>query len=215
MVKIIVDLRSEFGVARDQNLRSTCMAFAASDAHAALRPGWTPLSAEWAYYHAVKRDGGQPDDGSTLPSMLAVIKSDGQPIETEWPYIQTNIIDVASWLPPSKPTALFFRDHTVCQANLQHVIDQLDAGVPALITMMLSDAFYLPDADGVVDCNEAVDPKRRHAVVAAGHGERAGKRLILVRNSWSEGWGLNGYAWLAEDYLTARLTSASILTTEI
>jgi hypothetical protein len=48
MVKIIVDLRSKFGVARDQNPRPTCMAFAASDTHAALRSVWTPLSAEWA-----------------------------------------------------------------------------------------------------------------------------------------------------------------------
>ncbi len=215
MVKIIVDLRSKFGVARDQNPRPTCLAFAASDTHAALRPGWTPLSAEWAYYHAVKRDGGQPEDGSTLASMLAVIRSDGQPIEPEWPYIQSNTIDVARWFPPIKPTALYFRDHEVCKVGFQHLVDQLDLGVPVLTTMTLSNAFFLPDSDGVVDRSEAVDPKLRHAVVATGHGERAGKRLILMRNSWGEGWGLKGYAWLAEDYLATRLIGASILTTEI
>ena len=214
MVKIIVDLRSKFGVARDQNPRPTCMAFAASDTHAALRSGWTPLSAEWAYYHAVKRDGGQPEDGSTLASMLAGGKSDGQPVEQEWPYIQSIPIDVATWLPPL-PTELFFRDHAACRVGFQDLVDQLDAGVPVLITMTLSNAFYFPNTDGVVDRNEAVDPKRRHAVVAAGYGERGGRRLILIRNSWREGWGLNGYAWLAEDYVAPRLIGASILTTEV
>lgn len=214
MVKIIVDLRSSFGAARDQDPRPTCMAFAASDTHAALRSGWTPLSVEWAYYHAVKRDGGQPLDGSTLPSMLAVIKSDGQPVEAEWPYIQSAAIDVTTWRPPTNTSALFFRDHGGCGVALQHVIDQLDAGVPVLITMTLSDAFYLPDG-GVVERTEAIDLKRRHAVIAVGHGERAGTRLILVRNSWGEGWGLKGYAWLAENYLMPRLTGAAILTTEL
>jgi C1A family cysteine protease len=215
MIKTIVDLRSKFGSARDQNPRPTCLAFAASDTHAALRLGWTPLSAEWAYYHAVKRDGGQPEDGSTLASMLAVIKSDGQPVEPEWPYIQSNSIDITTWLPPSKPAELFFRDHSACRVELRYVLDQLDAGVPVLVTMTLSNAFYMPDANHVVDQNEAVDPKRRHAVVAVGYGERAGAKLVLIRNSWGEGWGLNGYAWLAEDYLAPRLTDAAILTTEI
>jgi hypothetical protein len=69
-LKVHSDLRAEFGPARDQNQRPTCSAFAASDAHAGVRPGWDPLSVEWAYYHAVQRDGGKPDDGATMDSML-------------------------------------------------------------------------------------------------------------------------------------------------
>jgi C1A family cysteine protease len=215
MIKIVVDLRSNFGAARDQGPRPTCMAFAASDTHAAVRPGWVPLSSEWAYYQAVKRDRGQPEDGSTLASTLAVIKSDGQPVEAEWPYIKSAAIDIATWCPPGTPPKLFFRDHSACRMELQHVLDQLDAGVPVLITMTLSDAFYTPDASHVVDRNEAIDPKRRHAVVAVGYGERAGAKLILIRNSWGEGWGLKGHAWLAAGYLAPRLTGAAILTKEL
>jgi len=86
-VDILRDLRSEFGPARDQDQRPTCSAFAASDTHAGLRSGWDPLSAEWAYYHAVRRDGGKPDDGATLGSMLKALELDGQPHESGWPYI--------------------------------------------------------------------------------------------------------------------------------
>ena len=59
MSEIIVlrDLRKHFGDARDQGPRPTCLSFAASDAHAALRTGWTPLSCEFAFYQAQRRAG--------------------------------------------------------------------------------------------------------------------------------------------------------------
>ncbi len=71
------DLRQSFGPPRDQDPRPTCMAFAASDAHAGVRPGWQPLSVEWVYYHAIKRDGGIPHDGATMEGMLAALRLDG------------------------------------------------------------------------------------------------------------------------------------------
>jgi len=65
---------------------------------------------------------------------------------------------------------------------------QLNVGTPVLMTMTLSDAFYRPDADGVIAANEPTDPKRRHAVVVVGHGERNAAGLVLIRNSWGEVW---------------------------
>ncbi len=214
MIKCLVDLRNQFGAARDQSVRPTCLAFAASDAHAGVRPGWTPLSTEWAYYHALKRDGGLPHQGTTLGSMLATLKSDGQPIESDWPYIVAPITNLTSWKPPRSVSQLFFRDHGVCPPTVQDVIQQLDAGYPVLVTMTLSDAFFRPERDGVIDSQEANDPKRRHAVVAVGHGRRGAETLVLVRNSWGEAWGLNGHAWIAVDYLALRLTGIAIITTE-
>jgi hypothetical protein len=49
LITVQKDLRSELGAARNQGPRPTCLAFAASDAHAALRPGWSPLSCEFAF----------------------------------------------------------------------------------------------------------------------------------------------------------------------
>jgi C1A family cysteine protease len=163
----------------------------------------------------VKRDGGQPHDGATLSAMLAVLKLDGQPAESHWPYITDPITDVNTWNPPASPVQLFFRDHVPCGATIKQVIDQLDAGTPVLMTMTLSDAFYRPDAEGVIAANESTDPKRRHAVIAVGHGERNAVGLVLIRNSWGEAWGLKGYAWIATGYLAPRLIGAAIMTTEL
>jgi hypothetical protein len=215
-VDVLLDLRLEFGEARDQGPRPTCMAFTASDAHAGVRAGWDPLSVEWAYYHAVRRDGANPDDGATLTSMLKVLEADGQPHETGWPYIARPILDPAVWKPPPPGVSpLFRRDGNRIAATFDEVIEQLDAGVPVLMTMELSDAFYRPDEDGIVDATEKPDPKRKHAVVAVGHGVRAAERMILTRNSWGHDWGIAGYAWLTESYLTPRLLRAAILTKEL
>jgi hypothetical protein len=108
--------------------------------------------------------------------MLAAIKTDGQPVESEWPYIKAPIVDPTSWRPPAPAKELFLRDHSMCNVTVQHVLEQLNAGYPVLITMTLSDAFFRPDADGIVEKNEPSDLRRRHAVVAVGHGERGGIR---------------------------------------
>lgn len=215
MIQKLVDLRGKFGPARDQNPRPTCLAFAASDAHAAVRAGWEPLSAEWAYYHALKRDGGRPDNGATLGGMLEAIKLDGQPLETEWPYIKAPITDINSWRPPRPVSELFYRDHRPSAVTVKGVIGQLDVGCPVLITMTLSNAFYRPSPEGVVDAQEPIDPKRRHAVVAIGHGERRSSRFVLIRNSWGQAWGLQGNAWVSVDYLAPRLMGAAMMTTEL
>jgi hypothetical protein len=153
--------------------------------------------------------------GSTLGGMLEAIKLDGQPAEAEWPYIKVPITDIASWKPPAPASKLFYRDHGACAVTVQDVIGQLNASRPVLFTMTLSNAFYRPSPEGVVDEIEPVDPKRRHAVVAIGHGERRSSRFVLIRNSWGEAWGLQGYAWVSVDYLAPRLTGAAIMTAEL
>jgi hypothetical protein len=214
-IDILCDLRPEFGPARDQNQRPTCCAFAASDAHAGLRPGGDPLSAEWAYYHAVRRDGGKPDDGVTLGSMLQVLELDGQPHESGWPYITAPILHVAAWKPPPDVTPLFRRDGDLVTATIDVIISKVDGRVPVLMSISVSDAFYMPGNEGVIDSTEKPDPKRTHAVVAVGYGLRASERIILIRNSWGRDWGIEGYAWVTETYLAPRLRRAAILMREL
>lgn len=209
------DLSPQFGPARDQSPRPTCMAFAASDAHAAIRAGWSLLSAEWAYYHALQRDGGKPDDGVTMSAMLESLQEDGQPLETGWPYISADISNITAWVPPTNVGSLFRRASEIINPTVQKIMDYLDSRVPVLMTMMLSSAFYTPQADGIIASAEPPDPQLRHAVVCVGHGRRGSEVLVLIRNSWGPGWGIAGYAWLATTYLQPRVLRAAVLTTEI
>jgi hypothetical protein len=108
-LSVLVDLRSMFGPARNQGPRPTCMAFAASDTHAALRHSLSPLSCEYAFYHAQRRSGRPPSRGALLSSTLDALREDGQPEEPGWPYLATTPLDISSWVPPTEIGALFGR----------------------------------------------------------------------------------------------------------
>jgi C1A family cysteine protease len=212
MLDVTCDLRGEFGQVRDQGSRPTCLAFATSDAHAGLRKPWEPLSAEFIFYHAQRRGGRAFDTGASLPDMLTALREDGQPLEGAWPYLTTLPAKLADYGPPSNVT-VFRRAGDHVAGDIAEIVASLDAGQPVLVLLMLSNSFYMPDETGLVMAapGEAPDPLRRHAVIAVGHGTRGGEPIILVRNSWGEGWGLKGHAWLPASYLTPRLTRLALL----
>jgi hypothetical protein len=215
-ITIIKDLRGHFGPARDQDPRPTCMAFAGSDAHAAARPGWQPLSVEWAYFHALRRAGERPHAGIRLETMLATLRGDGQPIEAVWPYIPELFTDLDAWTPPEDAKPIFRRENVILPATIGSILAELDRDSPVLFTMSVSRAFFSPSVpDGIVSSSEPLEPRRVHALVAVGHGLRDFDRFVLVRNSWGEGWGLAGHAWIDVAYLRPRLLATAKMTEEI
>lgn len=212
-----VDLRSLFGPSRNQGPRPTCMAFATSDTHAAVRGGWSPLSCEHAFYHAQKRARRGPDQGALLSSMLETLREDGQPEEAGWPYLAKTPTDFASWKVPSDVGPLFARACQNAQATFAEIVLELNHGHPVIVLIMLSRSFFRPSADAVVrpEPGEMPEPAQRHAVIAVGHGTVGGEVAILVRNSWGAAWGSSGYCWITETFVSPRIFGAAILMEEI
>jgi hypothetical protein len=175
-ISIVRDMRPAYGSARNEGIRPTCLAFAASDAHAAVRGPWAPLSTEFAFYHAQRRSKRPPHQGTLLSAMFDVLREDGQPVESEWPYLESLPSDLASWQPPAGITNVYRRLSEVGMTTVDEIVRLLDGGQPVLTIMMLSDSFYLPAHEGLIDVvpGEGPDPTRRHAGVAVGHGNRNG-----------------------------------------
>lgn len=217
MIAIHVDLRGLLGDARDQGTRPTCLAFAASDAHAALRDGWAPLSCEFAFYHAQRMTGRSPAQGALLSSMIAALRTDGQPDEQAWPYLAAVPTDQQLWKPPASVGVCYRRNGAAGGATLASVIASLDQGQPVVMLTTLSRCFFLPDSNGVVDPtrDEYPEPSQRHAVVAVGHGTVDGAPAVLIRNSWGAAWGISGHAWLTERFLKQRLFATANLLEEV
>ena len=210
-VDSIVDLRHLFGNARNQGKRPTCLAFAVSDAHAAIRGAWAALSCEFIFCKAQERGKKPPTQGATLTHILEALRHDGQPEEVGWPYLALPP-DHATWAPPAEVGTLYRRDGG--KIPLGALVNPLDQGRAVILLSYLSDSFYAPSAEAVISpaAKENADPLRRHAVIAVGHGTWNGERVVLVRNSWGAGWGDQGYGWLTETFLAPRLFAAAVLT---
>ena len=180
-----------------------------SDTHAAMRvAAWYALSCEYLFYRAKQRDGTPVDEGTTISAARAALAHDGQPLETAWPYQTALPTDETKWKPPADVRRLYRRSSKQGTPAFNRVWDAVEANQPSVVVMTVSTAFYVPSGDGVVDSNEPKDPTVRHAVVAVATGKRAEAKLLLVRNSWADGWGLAGHAWLSETYAAPRILAA-------
>jgi Papain family cysteine protease len=212
-ITIKTDLRHLFGQVRDQGQRTTCLAFAASDTHAALRGAWAPLSCEFLFYHAQRRAKRTPAQGALLVSLLDALRQDGQPHENRWPYLLDLPADLAQWGPPAGVAPLFRRAGEETQNAMHTIIARLKQGHPVIVLTRLSRSFDWAKPDGIVDeaPGEQPDMNRRHAVIAVGYGHVGGQRAILIRNSWGNGWGAGGYGWLTEKYVLPRVFKLAIL----
>ena len=172
------------------------------------------LSCEYLYYESQKKSGKTPTCGSTLTSVLKALILSGQPTETDWPYMKQLPSDISTWTPPSTIGQRFGRDGRTVEYTVASICQSLDKKIPVLVLIKLSSSFYTPNEHGVIHPAEKEYPDitQKHAVVAVGHGVIGNTKAILVRNSWGSTWGIDGYAWLTEEFLNARLFAAAILT---
>jgi Papain family cysteine protease len=205
-VDATIDLRIQFGPARDQKQRPTCMAFAASDTHGAARGNLEFLSTEFAHFHAVRRKKPfDPLSGVSFKLMAQSIHQDGQPPEAIWPYLPALPASLGEWKPPNDCKPIFRRQYQIEQPSIEGVYEYLRNSRPVVITMTISSSFFRPSQEGVINGSLTEPALNSHAVIAVGYGTNQQSRAVLVRNSWGDQWGLRGHAWITEEYLQPRM----------
>lgn len=208
-IKICVDLRSQLGAVRDQGPRPTCMAFSSSDCHSFTRGSSEELSTEYAFYHAVQRmPEGNRTKGVSFDAMMSALEIDGQPVETDWPYIR-DLTANDKWEIPIDVGPLFNRASKSLVSGLPEVRRTIESGFPVWTMMRIGESFF---SLGSSILQPVAEPTRgNHSVLIVGCGEVLGSHCYLIRNSWGNGWASNGYGWIHNDYLDSRLILAATM----
>jgi C1A family cysteine protease len=199
---IRVDLRSAWSAVRDQGSRSSCLACAASDAHAHSHERRQPLSAEFLFFHAGQlMPRKSVTAGLTFSAVDRALQTQGQPDEMEWPYAGTQ---PSPWTPPVV-SQRWYGSLASSATDIQSIIKSIETQQPVILGVRLTAEFLALTAAPYI-ISAAGKGVGGHAVLAIGLADHpAHGSLIMMRNSWGPKWGENGCAWLCTDYLTDKM----------
>jgi hypothetical protein len=205
MITTILDHSSYYKSCRDQGNRSTCLAFAVSDIHSYHHNVYDELSVDYLCHHAAKNTPGWAGEGFGLDVMFSAVSYEGQPLEHLYPYSPNNPL-APLVIPPIGITPLYKAKVTNETNCFDEIVTLIDAGNTVGLVMAVTPSLYRP-VNGVVnyDVNALVD--NYHAMIATGHGVNgsSAEKFLKVRNSWGDGWGMSGYAWLPKSLIDLHL----------
>lgn len=153
------------------------------------------------------------DTGATIRATMGAMVLFGIPPEEYWPYIA----DDFDKEPPAfcysfakeYQTIKYFRlDHRELNGEklLSLIKRELADGIPSMFGFTVYDSIHDAQKDGKIPFPSSLNRVTGgHAVVAVGYDDgveiKESKGALLIRNSWGESWGIQGYGYLPYLYV--------------
>ena len=215
----LVDLRTQCPPVYNQGNLGSCTANALGAAFQfeqmkQNKPNWIP-SRLFIYYNERAMEGTiNQDAGAMIRNGIKTMVKEGVCPETKWEYIENKFK-----IKPNPHTYKIALDNQVLEYRritphtLYEVKHCLTNGYPVVFGFMIYKSMmtntvtktgYVP----IPKTNER--PTGGHAVTAVGYDDS--KECLIVRNSWGNKWGINGYFYLPYWYVITPNVSADYWT---
>lgn len=203
-----VDLRGQLSPVVDQGRLGSCTANAiVSGLREYLllqsRNTFQRLSRLFLYWHERELEGRiQEDSGAYIRDGMKVLQKLGVCPETDFPYDPRHFIDK-----PTEQAEIDAKAYTIADYHRIHDLLGLKAALaeelPVVVGLQIYESF---ESEEVAHTGKVPVPKKTkerllggHAMLAVGYKDRGnspGQGQVIVRNSWGEGWGDQGYCYI-------------------
>jgi len=206
------DLRKQMTSVENQAHLGSCTANALAGAYEYLTKKGSGqdihVSRLFVYYNSrVKQNQGDEsnmvDQGCTIVDTVEAVEESGTCLEPIWPYDESQVNTR-----PSDKAYDQAKDHKITSASmverdLNEMKSCLAQGFPFAIGVIVYQSFM--DSTGVVPMPSADEYRfgkpGGHALLVVGYSDKS--QSFIVRNSWGEDWGDNGYCYMPYEYLTS------------
>lgn len=202
MLTWMVDRRATLSPAGDQGGRLTCLSWSITAAHEfSVADG--PFSVEYLHWSSGQYPGGR----GTVRAAAEALRLDGQPEDSQWTYSDDNDDTLPGYLPPSTVIGPFSKATIrLSNVNVDTLIGDLVSDRLPVVALRVTDAFMMAKGGVIGPDGPGADGHAVAAVQYTGSEDlgavRPSDRLVCLRNSWGQRWGIDGYALITEAALS-------------
>ncbi|TAD89861.1 MAG: peptidase C1 [Bacteroidetes bacterium] len=191
----------------DQSAVNSCTANAIAGAYEYLlqrsQGDAVDISRLFIYYNARQYDGIRGDQGSTITGSIHVLETIGTCTESTWTY-EPHLVDQQPHPEAYEEASQFqVQEADEVPVDLYAMKHCLAEGYPFAFGLALFGSFDRAGKHGLVPAPEANAATRtshgNHAMLCVGYSDQS--QAFIVRNSWGEDWGEQGYCYIPYDYL--------------
>lgn len=202
-----IDLRKKCPAVYDQGALGSCTANALGGAFQYEQkkqaiPNFVPSRLFIYYNERVLINTVLSDSGAFIRDGIKTMNREGVCNEKDWPYIIPQFT--------TKPPAALYQKATTNQvlsymrlnnANLNQLQSCLFEGFPFVFGFTVFESFRAIGKNGNMTMPKPNESRiGGHAVMAVGYDDT--KKVFIVRNSWSNAWGDQGYFYMPYAYIT-------------